>query len=87
MLSNIAYELPELVDKSYRVTVHDANILGHVINSYLINVSLNYLPPLSTSDHFLIYVKIDAKPKATSDMPFHRTIYLYTKAERDNFRS
>lgn len=37
------------------------------------------LPPVATSDHSLINVKMEAKPKPSSDISFHRIIYWYTK--------
>lgn len=45
------------------------------------------LHPLDTLDHSLINVKYNAKQKASSDAPFHRTISWYTKEDWDNFRS
>lgn len=47
------------------------------INQY----SAGVLPPKGTSDHSLIFVKANAEPKTSSDVPFHRTIYRYNKVE------
>lgn len=49
--------------------------------------SAEVLRPLGTSDHFLVFVKLDAKPKTSSDVPFHRTLYQYNKADCNRFRS
>lgn len=45
------------------------------------------LPPLDTSDHSLIIVTIDANPKTSLAVPFHRTTFRYTKADSGSFRS
>lgn len=39
------------------------------------------LPTSYTSDHSLVSLKVDDKPKAFPDMPFHRTNFRYTKAD------
>lgn len=49
--------------------------------------SAEVLPPFSTSEHSLINVEVDAKPKASPDVPFLRTNFRSTKADWNNFRS
>lgn len=47
------------------------------INQY----SAGVLPPKGSTDYSLIFVKANAEPKTSSDVPFHRTIYRYNKVE------
>lgn len=37
--------------------------------------------------HSLIFVNADSKPKGSSDVPFHKTIYWYNKVDWNSFRS
>lgn len=67
------HELTHIVDKSTRVG-HDAN-LDMFFNSWLHQCSAVVLALLSTSDYFLMFVKVDTNPKTCSDVQFHRTIY------------
>lgn len=46
--------------------------------------SAEVLPPFSTSEHSLINVEVDAKPKASPDVPFLRTNFRSTKADWNN---
>lgn len=64
-----------------------ANILDPFYSFCFEKSSAELLPPLATSDHSLINVKVDAKPKASSDVPFHRMIFSYTKADCDSLIS
>lgn len=68
-------------------TGHYTNRLGLFLTSCPDKCLSKVLPPLGTSDHSLITVQIDAKPKAYPDVPFHRTIFRYAKADRDSFGS
>ena len=86
----IAYDLTQIVDKPTRVP----DIDGHFPN--LLDLFLTTCPdactqsvhsPLGSSDHCLIQVKIEAKCKVTADAPFHRTVFRYSQADWDGFRS
>lgn len=39
------------------------------------------------SDHCMVSVVIDVQCKQSTDVPFHRTVYRYSKADWDGFRS
>ena len=43
--------------------------------------------PLGTSDHCVVSVKVNTKFKKSSDVPFHRRVYRFAKADWDSFRS
>lgn len=44
------------------------------------------LSPLGFSYLLSIYADVDIKPNASSDVPFHKTIYQYNKADMEIFR-
>lgn len=80
---SIAYELIQFVDKFtciLNTAEHHANQLEVFFTSCSNQCSTELLPPLASSDHSLIFVKVDAKPKSTSDVMFHGTIYHHNKA-------
>lgn len=88
--SFITYKLTQIVDKPTCVpdtTGHHISLLDHFLISCPEKCFVEVLPPLGTSDHSLINVKIDGKSKAFPDVPFHRTIFQYTKTDSDSFRS
>lgn len=58
---------------------HHANLLDLFLASCFDQCSAKVLPSLGTSDHSLIYVKLDVNLLISSDVPFHRTILLYNK--------
>merc|ERR1712030_242558 len=60
--------------------------------SFLSYPSYPILPFLSflyfgSSDLCVVQVKVEAKCKGTPDAPFHRTVFRYSKADWDGFRS
>lgn len=59
---------------------HHANQLEVFFTSCSNQCSTGLLPPLASSDHTLIFGKVDAKLKSTSDVMFHGTIYHHNKA-------
>lgn len=82
----IAYELTQIVDKPTRIP----NIAGY--HAKFLDLTLSHLLSrrmlrFDISDHSLINVKFNAKPKASSDILFHMRIFRYAKAECDNFRT
>ena len=64
-----------------------ANLLDLFLTSCPEKCSTYVLSPLGTSDHFVVSVKIDAKSEISTDAPFHRTVFRYSKADWDSFRS
>lgn len=49
--------------------------------------SVSNLGPLGSSDHSAALVKILYECKESPDVPFHRAIYWYARADWDGFRS
>lgn len=79
----LTYELTQIVNKSTHVpntADHHAILLGFVLTSCPVQCFAEVLLLLGISDYTLIHVKIDVKPKASTDEPFHWTIYQYTEA-------
>lgn len=62
------------------------NSLNYYLHSTLKSASLKFYPSLGTSDHSQVSFKVDIQPKVSSDVPFHRTIFWYTKADLYSFR-
>lgn len=81
---SITYELSKIRNKPTYVSNiigHHANLLNLFLTSFPDKCSAEVLTLLCSSDHSLINVKIDAKPKTSSNVPFHRTIFWYTKTD------
>lgn len=86
-MSNASYQLTQIVDKLPSVpdvAGNYAKFLNLLLLSCANQQFTEVLPPLGTSDYSLVHVQVDSKPH--SDMPFHRTIQRYTKADWDKFR-
>ena len=86
----IAYDLTQIVDKPTRVpdvVGQFASLLDLFLTSCPETCSQSIHSPLGSSDHCLIQVKIEAKCKVSSDTPFHRKVFRYSKADWDGFRS
>ena len=64
-----------------------ANLLYLFLTSCPEKCSTSVLSPLGSSDHCVVSVKIDAKSEISTDVPFHRTVFRYSKADWDSFRS
>ena len=43
-------------------------------------------PPLGKSDHMVVGVDWKFVVKSTNEHPYHRTVYSYSKADRDGLR-
>ena len=86
----IAYDLTQIVDKPTRVpdvVGQFASLLDLFLTSCPETCSQSIHSPLGSSDHCLIQVKIEAKCKVSSDTPFHRKVFRYSKADWDGFRT
>lgn len=76
---SITYELAQIIERPTHVfdaTRYQAKIFRKM-----------FTRSLGTSVHSLISVQIEAKENASPDLLFRRTIFPYTKAEWDSFRS
>ena len=47
---------------------------------------LTVVSPLGRSDHCVAIVSLDLPRKESAEVPFHRTVYRYSKADWDGFR-
>ena len=86
----VAYDLTQTVTKPTRVPDAPgqyANLLDLFLTSCPEKCSTSVLSPLGSSDHCVVSVKIDAKSEISTDVPFHRTVFRYSKADWDSFRS
>ena len=85
-----AYDLTQIVDSPTRVPDaegHFANLLDLFLTSSPELCTASVQSPLGTSDHSVVSVKVKSKCKDSSDIPFHRSVFRYAKADWDNFRS
>ena len=87
---SIAYELSQII--SFPTRIPDSpNQFASLLDLFLTSVpefcTPTQLPPLGTSDHCTISVSIELPVKASTEVPFHRTVYRYSQADWDNFRS
>ena len=87
---SVAYELTQIIDSP----THVPDIIGqyhNLLDLYLTTCpnlcTANVLSPLGRSDHCMVTVAIDVQCKESTDVPFHRTVYRYSKADWDSFRS
>ena len=87
---SVAYELSQIIDSP----THIPDVVGqypNLLDLYLTtcpDVCSSYVSsPLGRSDHCMVTVAIDVQCKQSSDVPFHRTVYRYSKADWDGFRS
>ena len=87
---SVAYELTQIIDSP----THVPDIIDQYHN--LLDLYLTTCPdlctatvssPLGRSDHCMVSVAIDVQCKQSTDVPFHRTVYRYSKADWDGFRS
>ena len=86
----VAYDLTQTVTKPTRVpdaTGQYANLLDLFLTSCPERCSTSVLSPLGSSDHCVVSVKVDTKSDTSTDVPFHRTVFRYSKADWDSFRS
>ena len=86
----VAYDLTQTVTKPTRVpdaTGQYANLLDLFLTSCPEKCSTSVLSPLGSSDHCVVSVKVDTKSDTSTDVPFHRTVFRYSKADWDSFRS
>lgn len=73
-------------------STHIPDTVGHhtILHLFLISCpekcSVEVLTSLGTSDHSLIKVKGGVKPNVSADVPFHKIIFQYAKADWDTFR-
>lgn len=78
----IAYELTQIIGEPTRVpntAWHQASILDLFITSWPDKWLSKILPPLGLSDHSLISIQINTKPKPSPDVQFHRIIFLLSE--------
>lgn len=81
---SVTFELMQIMDKLTCVpdiVVHYINFLDLFLTTCSGKCFSVVSPHLGFSDHSLICLKIDAKPKSSSDVPFHRPIFQYFKAD------
>ena len=86
----IAYGLTQIVTEPTRVpdvASHFPNLLDLFLTTCPDRCVSSVLSPLGRSDHSVVSVEIDTQLKETSDIPFHRTVFRYSKADWDGFRS
>ena len=87
---SIAYELTQIVDKPTRIPDninHSPNLLDLFLTSCPDLCTATVMSPLGRSDHCMVSVKVDIQCKESSDVPFQRTVFRYSKADWDGFRS
>ena len=87
---SVAYNLTQIVSSPTRIP--DApgqfpSLLDLYLTSDPDSSSASVLPPLGKSDHCVVSVSVDFPTKSSSETPFHRTIYRYSQADWDTFRS
>ena len=85
-----AYDLTQIVKSPTRVPDadgHFANLLDLFLTSCPDLCTHSVGSPLGSSDHSVVSVKVLSKCKASSDVPFHRSVFRYAKADWDGFRS
>ena len=86
----IAYGLSQIVKEPTHIPDVDGqfhSLLDLFLTSCHDRCVSSVLSPLGSSDHSVVSVKIESKLKETSDVPFHRTVFRYSKADWDSFRS
>ena len=86
----LCYGLEQIIDVPTRVpdiSSQFPNLLDLFLTSIPDKCSHTVAPPLGSSDHATITVKIDARCKESTDMPFYRTVYRYAKADWDGLRN
>ena len=87
---SIAYDLTQIVNEPTRVPDSDsqyASLLDLFLTTCPELCSSSVLSPLGSSDHSVVSVKIKTKCYKSSDVPLHRTVYRYTMADWDSFRT
>ena len=86
----LAYDLTQIVDRPTRIPDVDGqfpSLLDLFLTSCPDTCDQSVHSPLGSSDHCVIQVKVVAKCKVNPDVPFHRTVFRYSKADWDGFRS
>lgn len=84
----VAYDLTQIVNKPTHAPDtmrHHVDLLDVFLTSCPEKYSSEVVPPLNTSDHSLINIKVDAKLKASRNVLFPRMISQFTKANWDSF--
>ena len=87
---SVAYELTQIIDAPTRVpdvAGHYPNLLDLFLTSCPDRCTHTVSSPRGRSDHCMVSVSINVQCKKSSDAPFHRTVYRYSKANWDEFRS
>ena len=86
----LAYELSQIIDGPTRVpdvTGHTPSLLDLFLTSSPNTCTHSICSPLGSSDHCLIEVNIESKCVQTNDVPFHRRVFRYSKADWNGFRN
>ena len=86
----LAYDLTQIVDEPTHIpdqVGYFPSLLDLFLTSCPNACSQSVHSPLGSSDHCVVQVKVEAKCKGTPDAPFHRTVFRYSKADWDGFRS
>ena len=87
---SIVYGLTQIVDQTTRVPKNSRerpNLLDLFLTNCPEFCTATVESPLGSSDHSVISVRVDIQCKESSDVPYHRTIYRYSKADWDGFRN
>ena len=84
---SVAYELSQIIDSPTRVIGHFPNLLDLYLTTCPDLCTSTVLSPLGTSDHCTVTVALNLEGKESSEVPFHRTVYRYSNADWDGFRS
>ena len=86
----LSHDLKQLID--YPTRIPDAeNQFSSLLDLFLTSCPDECKPspphpPFGTSDHVVISVTVNFPPKQSTEVPFHRTVYRYRKADWDSFR-
>ena len=86
---SVAHDLTQIVSTPTRlpdVDTHFASLLDLFLTSCPEVCATSILPPLG-SDHCVVSVTVNIPPKMTQEIPFHLTVYRYSDADWDSFRT
>ena len=86
---SISNDLTQMVNFPTRIPDCDSHspvLLDLFISSDASICSTNAFPPLGNSDHGVVSVSIDFPSYSQRDVPFHRIVYDYSRADWDGLR-